>query len=85
VLRKRGHGGSGNSVGGYAANRGVVGNGQINRIAKSDCGAALSIRTMAPGTISRIEETEIHNFVRRDDLYIRWIASAAGGSDRRRY
>ena len=32
VLRKRRHGGSGNSVGGYAANRGIVGDGEVNRI-----------------------------------------------------
>ena len=68
VLRKRRHGGSRNSVGGYAANGGIVGNGEINRIAKSDRGAALSIRAVASRTVPGVEKIEVHNLVRRDHL-----------------
>ena len=82
ALRKRRHRGPGNSVGGYTANDRIVSDGEINRIAQADCGAARSIRTMASGTVSRIEETEVHNSVRSDDLCIRWIASATSGSHR---
>src|SRR5579872_998427 len=90
VLRKRRHSGSCNSVGGYATNRGIVGDGEVNGVSKSDRGAALSIRAVASGTVPGIEETEIHNLGRRDRLRICWRApgcavASAAGQQRRQY
>ena len=77
VLRERRHGGSGNSVGGYATNRGIVGDSEVNRVAKCNRSAALPIRAVTSGAVPCIEEIEIHNFTRWDYLRIRWVGAQA--------
>ena len=47
TLREGGHGRAGHAVGGGAANRGIVGDGEENGIAKRDRRSALAVRTVA--------------------------------------
>jgi hypothetical protein len=74
VLRKRRHACSGNSIGGYATHRGIVGNGEVNGIAKSDRDAALSIWAVASSAVGCVEEIEVYNLAGRDHLRILWRA-----------
>jgi len=90
VLRKRRHRRSRNSVGRHAPDRGVVGDSEINWIAKSNRRAALSIRAMASGTVPRVEKIEVHNPVRWDHSRFHWrtslgTASSAGRQSCQRY
>jgi hypothetical protein len=56
------------SIGGGAANRGIVSDRQENGIAESDCRSAVSAGAVASGTVLSVEDIELHNLIRRDEF-----------------
>ena len=79
LLRECRHGGSRNSVRGYATDRGIVGDGEVHRVAESNRSAALAIGAMATGAVLSIETIEVHDLAWRDHLRIRRRASRGTG------
>src|ERR1700686_341610 len=67
-LRKGGHRSAMYSIGGGAANRGIVSDRQENGIPQSDRRSTVSAGAMASRTVLSEEAVELYNLIRRDDV-----------------
>src|SRR5262249_2156059 len=68
ALRERRHRGTADAGADDAADGGVVGQGQIERVAQGLCGSAPSLRPVAPGAIRRVERVARRHLVGTDGL-----------------